>query len=395
MRQEATSSPSATDVAASHGLRDPAWDAPVTNFIEPRYTPSRVAAAGRRVRKRTATAEDQVVIENWRAAHAYVLNTFQTNLRKRARPFDATVAQRLKRRITINDKLRREPNMALSHMHDIAGCRVIFRTIDDLLAFRSALHESRSQHVLLGRDVDQYNYLIRPKDTGYRGIHDVYAYKVSSLAGRLWNDLMVEIQYRTLVQHAWATAVEVADLTTSSRIKFNEGVGQHRDFFRLASEILARAHEGAQSCCPDLTNPDLIEQFIRVATGSGLWVTLNRLRAIPAEPSKRQNAILVYHLDQVDAEENRLQVFRYENTIKAIHEYGRLEKEFEGKADVVLVRAATDNSIREAYRNYYSDVEAFLDYVRQGVERLLDGDAARAALDRLTVEQALPARAYI
>lgn len=285
--------------------------------------------------------------------------------------------------------------MALSHMHDIAGCRVIFRSVDDLLAFRAALHESRSQHVRLGQDVDQYNYLIRPKETGYRGVHDVYAYKVNSPAGRLWNDLMVEIQYRTLVQHAWATAVEVADLTTSSRIKFNEGVGQHRDFFRLASEILARAHEATHSCCPELTNPDLIEQFTKVATGSGLWVTLNRLRAIPAEPSKRQNAILVYHLEQVDAEENRLQVFRYENTIKAIHEYGRLEKEFEGRADVVLVRAATDNSIREAYRNYYSDVEAFLDYIRMGVERLVDAQEAQTYLERLAVEQALPARAYL
>lgn len=366
----------------------------MTNFIEPRYTPSRVAAAGRRVRKGNATLEDQVVIENWRAAHAYVLNTFQTNLRKRARPFDATVAQRLKRRTTINDKLKREPSMALSHMHDIAGCRLIFKNIDDLVSFRSSLHDSRAQHELLGRDVDQYNYLVRPKDTGYRGVHDVYAYKVNSAAGRLWNDLMVEIQYRTLVQHAWATAVEVADLTTSSRIKFNEGVGHHREFFRLASELLARAHEGATACCADLASSELVDDFVSIAISSGLWVTLNRLRAIPSEPSRRQNAILVYLLDENVDQDERLQVYRYDNTIKAIHEYGRLEREYEGRADVVLVRAGSDNSIRDAYRNYYSDVEAFLGYVREAIDRLARAGKSKECLEALAVSQLLGPRRF-
>lgn len=284
--------------------------------------------------------------------------------------------------------------MALSHMHDIAGCRVIFASIEDLLSFRAGLHESRSQHNLIGRDIDQYNYLLRPKDTGYRGVHDVYAYHVNSHAGQEWNGLMVEIQYRTLVQHAWATAVEVADLTTSSRIKFNEGVGQHKEFFRLSSELLARAFEASHSCCPDLSNPELAAEFLRVAIGSGLWVTLNRLRALPAEPSRRQNAILIYHLDEDMDPATRLQVFRYDNTIKAIHEYGRLEREYEGKADVVLVRAATDASIREAYRNYYSDVEAFLEYVRESFGRLLDPAQAKSALDQLQVDQSLPRRSF-
>lgn len=360
------------------------------NFIEPRNTRSRVAAAGRRFRDHRATEEDAAVIENWRAAHAYVLNTFQNNLRARARGIGATVAQRLKRRVTIFDKLQREPNMALSHMHDIAGCRVIFDSIEELTNFRASLHESRAQHRLIGRDVDQYNYLIRPKHTGYRGVHDVYAYEVSSEAGKLWNGLMVEIQYRTQVQHAWATAVEVADLTTSSRIKFDQGTGAHRDFFRLASELLARAFEGSSSCCPEMSNPELGKAFVDVAVKSGLWVTLNRLRAIPAEPSERRNAILVYYLDEQIELDERLRVFRYENTIKAIHEYGRLEKELDGKADVVLVRASTDGSIREAYRNYYSDVEAFLTYIRSSLERLLDETGGREAISILTVDQHLP-----
>jgi len=138
----------------------------------------------------------------------------------------------------------------------------------------------------------------------------------------------------------------------------------------------------------------LAAEFVQVAIGSGLWVTLNRLRALPAEPSRRQNAILVYHLDEEMDPEKRLQVFRYDNTIKAIHEYGRLEREHEGKADVVLVRAATDASIREAYRNYYSDVEAFLEYIRDSFCRLLELDQSKSALDQLLVDQSLPRRSF-
>ena len=45
---------------------------------------------------------------------------------------------------------------------------------------------------------------------GYRGIHDVYEFLVRSTRRREFsNGLQIEIQYRTHVQHAWATAVEV------------------------------------------------------------------------------------------------------------------------------------------------------------------------------------------
>jgi putative GTP pyrophosphokinase len=46
------------------------------------------------------------------------------------------VGQRLKRMATILDKLEREPTMALSRMHDIAGCRAVVRkqaTVDMLI----------------------------------------------------------------------------------------------------------------------------------------------------------------------------------------------------------------------------------------------------------------------
>lgn len=162
-------------------------------WIEPQFSKSRIKNAGKRIRENTHTIDDITVLENHRASHTYIMNTFNVALRRRARNKDIVVAQRLKRRKTIFDKLQREPNMQLSTMHDVAGARVIFQSLNDLIAFRKSLHSAKVDHVLRTRDDDRYNYLINPKDTGYRGVHDVFEYKVKSVQGVKWNGLLIEI----------------------------------------------------------------------------------------------------------------------------------------------------------------------------------------------------------
>jgi ppGpp synthetase/RelA/SpoT-type nucleotidyltranferase len=180
---------------------------------------SRVNRAGERVRSCIATPEDLRVIDEWRAAHRNVLNTFQAILRIRTKDMDVTVAQRHKRKRTIFDKLERFPRMHLARMDDVAGCRLIFRTIPELYEFRDVFLKARFKHQRRN-DLDKYDYIKHPKKTGYRGVHDVYEYDVRSEAGRRLKGLYVEIQYRTLVQHAWATAVEVIGFITESQPKF-------------------------------------------------------------------------------------------------------------------------------------------------------------------------------
>ena len=191
----------------------------MVNFAKPKYSKSRVKSAGKRITKGSATAEDTAVLENFRASHAYVLNTFQMNARRHSESVARTVGQRLKRRNTLIDKLQREPSMPLYAMHDIAGCRIIFEDEASLYKVRSSLRDARFSHIRQNA-IEKYDYIVNPKPTGYRGVHDVYEYQVNKLPGSQWNGLRVEIQFRTRIQHAWATAVEVADLITSSRIKF-------------------------------------------------------------------------------------------------------------------------------------------------------------------------------
>ena len=111
-------------------------NSPIPSF--PGGSKSRVTRAGESVRNGSATAEDFHVIDDWRAAHRNVLNTFQAILRQRTRGTNITVAQRHKRKRTIFDKLQRLPGMRLAQMDDVAGCRLIFKRLTDLHAFRKA-----------------------------------------------------------------------------------------------------------------------------------------------------------------------------------------------------------------------------------------------------------------
>lgn len=341
----------------------------MVNFVRPKFTTSRIRSAGKRIVKGRGTQEDSLVIENFRGSHAYVLNTFQANIRNHSKGLAKTVGQRLKRRNTIMDKLVREPNMPLSAMHDIAGCRMIFPTIIDLHTARESMHGARWRHSLT-HDADRYNYIEKPKDTGYRGIHDVYKYQVNSLGGIPWNGLKVEIQYRTLPQHAWATAVEVADLITSNRIKFADAQSHYLRYFQLASEIIARTAEGRTSCCRDLCNHDLQLEFASADRRLGLLQTFDNLRGTSERGLKfRRNTILIFRFNVGD-EEDTLLIKTYENVNRAIEAYDELEKEFGEAADIVLVRGESEENIRDAFRNYFSDARAFVDLIRSGLDAL-------------------------
>lgn len=61
-----------------------------------------------------------------------------------------------------------------------------------------------------------YNYLRDdpgPRESGYRGVHVVYEYGASK---KEYHGLRIELQVRTQLQHAWATAVETMDLFSRS-----------------------------------------------------------------------------------------------------------------------------------------------------------------------------------
>lgn len=61
--------------------------------------------------------------------------------------------------------------------------------------------------------------------------------------------------------------------------------------------------------------------------------------------------------------ESELEVFSFSNLNLAIDRYNKLEKEHEGKADVVLVRADNFENMRITFRNYFADTTDFVSHL--------------------------------
>ncbi len=336
----------------------------MANFIEPEYSKSQVTRAGQRVANNTASIDDLVVIETWRASHAWVINTFQANLRRRSRGRDIVVGTRLKRRATIFNKLNRFPQMQLARMHDVAGCRVIFKDIASLLAFRQDVHKARFSHQRKNVGDERWNYIEHPKDDGYRGIHDVYEYDTRSAQGRPWKGLSIEIQYRTLLQHSWATAVEVAGLLTHNNPKFGQGEPAFVEFFAVASELLARKFEGLNSSLPLKSDEELKNKLIELENETRILQLFRRVNSKVVDIDFKMNNILLFPFVSENVEnQNELEVFSFSNLNLAIDRYNKLEHNFEGKADVVLVRADNFENMRITFRNYFADTTEFVSNV--------------------------------
>jgi len=336
----------------------------VSSSCFPGGSKSRVNRAGENVRNNKQTKEDLLVIDQWRAAHRAVLNTFQAILRSRTRGTGIVVAQRHKRKSTIIGKLDRLPGMKLSRMDDVAGFRLIFPSIIELYKFRRWFHTAKFRHHRRN-EIDKYDYIKNPKKTGYRGIHDVYEYDVNSETGRPLKGLLVEVQYRTLKQHSWATAVEVIGFITESQPKFEQGDTSYQYAMALGSEILARSHEDSLGPFPEIGNVELIEKFVKIERKLNLLKRLRGLKAVEKATTANRNAILIF------SKSSALEIMTYRNATDALQDLFRLEEEMPMN-DIVLVKADRSEDIRLAFKNYFSDATDFVRLMHQGCLKLID-----------------------
>lgn len=323
---------------------------------------SAVSRAGNAVRLGNATEADEETIEEWRAGHRYVLNSFQAILRNRTRGTDIIVAQRHKRKRTIYDKLLRLPEMQLGRMDDVAGCRLIFPDMKSLTELRAQIHGARFNHHLRNAP-GKYDYIERPKDSGYRGIHDIYEYDVKSEAGQPYKGLYIELQYRTRVQHAWATTAEVIGQVTGNEPKFDRGDVRYRNVMRLSSEILARSFEGRRSSLPDLGDYDLVRRFVELSDQLQFMSLLRNLDASQQQATNDQNLILLFD------EAGKVDVIPYRYATDALRDLFEFERERPDQ-DIVLVRGESSD-VREAFQNYFSDARDFVTYIEEGLQRLM------------------------
>src|SRR5271166_6414493 len=211
--------------------------------------------------------------------------------------------------------------------------------------------------------------------TGYRGIHDIYEYESRSELGSTYKGLFIELQFRTRVQHAWATAVELVGLITTSQPKFQEGDKRYEEIMSFASEILARAYEDKQSCHPDVGDEEIVRRFLDLDASLGLLNLLRGLNSSQARVVESKNMILVLK----EGKPLEIRSFRYSpDALKALFE---LEAAYPG-TDVVLVKGESADDVRLAFKNYFSDAHDFIKLVEDGCEKLSGKKVITALIPR-------------
>jgi putative GTP pyrophosphokinase len=175
------------------------------------------------------------VLSNWRACHGYPINTFQATLRLKLKTIDknAIVAQRLKRAPSAIAKLQRSPTMKLTQMQDIGGLRAVVSSVARVRRLETNYRESAFKHEL----ASSKDYIDKPKSDGYRSIHLVFRY--ANDRAPFYDGLLLELQFRTRLQHAWATAVETMGTFLGQALKSGQGERPWREFFEVASAALA------------------------------------------------------------------------------------------------------------------------------------------------------------
>jgi len=344
----------------------------------PPKSKSAVKRAGKAIAQGRETKEDIILVDQWRASHGYVINTFQAWLKgliKRS-GIHADFAQRLKRRKTVFDKLRRKrPNgefliSDVTSMHDFAGCRLIFETIEDLWSFRKFLRSQDTlrnvQHVLRNES-QKYDYINFPKSSGYRGVHEVFrhhprSHRISSISSEPWQGLLVEIQLRTRVQHAWATALEISDIIDDQRTKFELQDTLRGDFFSISSELTARRYEGLCKAHLQLTDKELCERLQEIEIKTDILRNLSTLRQFEGFDQLRKHNVLNIRVN--DESELELQVHNRRNANLAIELANELESDL-SSVNAVYVRADNPLQLRRAYQNYFNDPIDFVEMIEK------------------------------
>jgi hypothetical protein len=306
------------------------------------------------------------VINNWRASHAFPLNTFQVNLRRKGRGLDdeCLVAQRIKRLSSIEHKLQRFPQMKLTQMQDIGGCRAILKRVDLVHYLVDEYKSSDIKHKLSSED----DYIASPKDSGYRGIHLVYRYY--SDRKETYNDLKIEIQIRSQLQHAWATSVEVVGTLVRQALKSSQGEAEWLEFFRLMGSAIAM-EEGCSTVPGTPTSERELRRSIKRLASSLRPVQKldNYSQVIQVVENSSRKA--KYYLLDLRPSAGKLTVTGYLEAASksAADAYLDVERSLvAGSGDeAVLVSVDSIDGLRKAYPNYFLDTSVFTNVIRRWV----------------------------
>lgn len=330
-----------------------------------RLTRKQVDTAGKLIRGTFAYGEvtpDLVaaytVAHRWRALHMFPVRRVRAELdSKAARVHSAALtAGRLKTFQSLRRKLKRLPH-SLHQIQDIAGCRAIMPTIVSMDVLTGLYRDGRSKFEFLR----EWDYVGEPKESGYRSRHMVvrFAGDERHTGG---NNVTVELQLRTQLQHAWATAVEAVGMVRREDLKSSRGDADWLRFFALMSAEFAMIESRPGVPGVSERHKERVEELRDLDDRIGAVKNLESYNRILryAEDFRSldgQTFVITYDLNR-----RRLSISPYSTFSRA---ESQIVEEMTAENDST-VRVSIDRAIdlRAAYPNYFLDVRKFTERLR-------------------------------
>ena len=342
----------------------------------PQFTKGETNRAGKVLADPLSTTEDldkaHEVLGNWRACHGYPIDTFQATLRNKLAKIDkrAIVAQRLKRTPSIVSKLRRFDTMMLARMQDIGGLRAVVSNLDQVRLLRDSYNTKRCTHPI----IKETDYIANPKKDGYRSLHLVFQYR-SEVAVE-YNGLALELQIRTQLQHAWATAVEIMSTFLNQALKSDKGDLQWLKFFEVTGAAFAHIEESAKVPGYDtLTKSETFREVMLAESQLKVLDKLKAFRTVVKHTTKVKSG--GYHLIVLNYVNKNVLIWQFplKDLKTAVNEYAAAEaRAKQGEPiEAVLVSAGPIDLLRKAYPNYFLDSDDFVKQVESIIRSASNG----------------------
>jgi Region found in RelA / SpoT proteins len=301
------------------------------------------------------------IANSWRNSHMYPMRSVRAQViwHMHHNNLKGTTGARLKRMPAIRRKLRRETfSLHINQLQDLGGVRAILSSIADVRALIDTIR-AKSHHELYEQD----DYISSPKPDGYRSHHLMFKFRDQRNAG-IHDGRRIELQVRTRLQHSWATAVEAVGLFLGEDLKSGHGSPDWLRLIVLMSAELARAEE-----CPE--PPGVPARHLRINEIKALNKTLKAVKVLDdlSHIVKWTDEFAVtlreatHYLIKYDNITREVRVESYIAPRLAVSSYDEAEfldfKTGMDRKNIVLVEVDKIENLKEAYPNYFGDVQLF------------------------------------
>jgi hypothetical protein len=266
--------------------------------------------------------------------------------------------------------------MNLARMQDIGGLRAIVSNITQVYTLEGLYRNSKFQHEL----ISSKDYISSPKSDGYRGIHLIYRYKNKSVPE--YNGLSLELQIRTKLQHAWATAVETMGTFLGQALKSGQGEQSWHAFFSTASAALTILEK--TNSIPGFEKHTKEQIYRQLYDYEKQLHVLDQLRgfAIAAKSITTFSGQGGYHLITLDSVKRTVTIKPYSvsKLEQANLDYTAIESRTRAgeSIEAVLVSAGPIKSLRKAYPNYFLDTQVFIHHLQRLINSIASQSSSRS-----------------